>query len=719
MNDVSLVIRLAADDAERHGDNLKAALTRHVRAQVVVAVREDFSMQALHEWPGVHVVTLRNDDTHSWWPQLQGTLEHPWVAALDAGEWLRRPAASLEQDVAAAIRAAARRVTGSTEEPVLLATRWCDPDIATAYVHHVLHADPGDRARTHAGWVALSAGKVIAEGVDRRAGAMQVQVMLDLPVADPPPWRFAVAVLGRDGIAAESDGMPLRQFDVHSGGLRRHRLEAPVPLRHVPDGTYALGLRLLDEEDNTRGWVRPLRPSTGATACARTVSTSWFDARGRRQLRYLVHPSDTGRRLDVTLQHGTGTRAILRWRRLLLRRDVRHVLHGPGGKRLRLLLLIRLLTMPLFSRRRPFLIGERPGSAEDNGFHLFRHLRKTEPDRPVFFVLDRDAPQYPGLRRLGHLIPHSSWRHKLLMLHAEVLADSHSLKYLLPRDWPAKNYERHLAWRVGSIRVFLQHGIHLSPEALNRRTTGYDIIITSAHEETAALERATGYGNHLVETVLPRFDALVPHESTRTVLMMTTWRRFLPSPMHSPAVEPFEGSAYERFITSVLSSKALQNVLCAHDYRLVVVPHANIADCLAGLEPEHDRIVLDTSHEETVQDRLLDCDVLVTDYSSVHFDVAYMGRPVIYAQFDRKEYEAKHAHRSWFNFATDGFGPVVTTVDDLIAELDKTLSRGATRESHYTARAQRFFGAIDRHNTDRVVEAIDDLLDITRSALRS
>jgi len=303
-------------------------------------------------------------------------------------------------------------------------------------------------------------------------------------------------------------------------------------------------------------------------------------------------------------------------------------------------------------------------------------------------------------------------------LHAEVLADSHSLRYLIPRGWPVRNYERHLAGRVGSVRVFLQHGIHLSPEALNRRTTGYDIIITSAHEETAALERATGYGNHLVETVLPRFDALVPYESSRTVLMMTTWRRFLPSPMAAPSAEPFEGSAYERFLTAVLGSKSLHDVLCAHDYQFVIVPHANIAEALTEMQPAHDRISLDTAHSESVQERLLKCSVLITDYSSVHFDVAYMGRPVIYAQFDRDEYEVKHAHRSWFDFATDGFGPVVTTVGDLVAELDKTLSRGATREARYTDRAQRFFGTIDHRNTARVVEAIDEFLKVTRSALR-
>ncbi|MGC0250380.1 CDP-glycerol glycerophosphotransferase family protein [Pseudactinotalea sp. Z1748] len=719
MDDVALVVRVQDDDlADFQHLSARAVQLRKVGfGQLSFAAREHVARHLRRLLPlsdGIEILSL---PAGGWWDHLARASRCSFLATISISD--------LDDDVSpgrvlrdvTTAREAARDVARHTNEPIFLALPWSDRALTAAYVDHVLETPSDEQIVNYAGHVALSASRVIAEGVDRRAGAMQVQVLLDLPLTQPAPWRVSITAGTSQCLVAESAPTVLRRFDVRKGTLQRHRIEAEVPLRHVPDGTYPLGVRLLDAAA-VPARSRPLRPSAGATACARTVSTAWLDAGQRRQLRYLIRPiGRRGERLGVTVQHGVGRTAAWRWRARRLRDDVAHVLHGPGGRRMRLLGLLRLLSSPLFLRRRPYVIGERPGFADDNGLHLFRHLRRVAPRRPVYFILDRHVAQYRELRRLGHVLPHSSWRHRLLMLHAEVLADSHSLKYLVPKGWPRRNYERHLAWRIGAIRVFLQHGIHLSPEAVNRRSTGYDMIVTSVHDETVALEEATGYTNQLVETVLPRFDALIPHTSTHTILVMPTWRRYLPSPGSSDT-DPFEGSAYERFILGLLHNPSLNEVLTAYDYRLLVVPHVNIARAMTGYESGHERITLDTAPRRSVQELLLDCDALITDYSSVHFDAAYMGKPVIYARFDEAEYEARHARRSWFNFDRDGFGPVVRSLEDLTAQVEKVLARDCVREDEYDKRAKRFFGTIDHHNTERVVQTIDDLIATSRSALR-
>lgn len=49
---------------------------------------------------------------------------------------------------------------------------------------------------------------------------------------------------------------------------------------------------------------------------------------------------------------------------------------------------------------------------------------------------------------------------------------------------------------------------------------------------------------------------------------------------------------------------------------------------------------------------------MVTDYSSVAFDFAYMKKSLVYAQFDREAFfEGQTYDEGYFNYETDGFGP--------------------------------------------------------------
>src|SRR5690554_2234410 len=51
--------------------------------------------------------------------------------------------------------------------------------------------------------------------------------------------------------------------------------------------------------------------------------------------------------------------------------------------------------------------------------------------------------------------------------------------------------------------------------------------------------------------------------------------------------------------------------------------------------------------------------LLVTDYSSVAFDFAYLREPVVYAQFDSdKIYRSYTYNKGYFSYVDGGFGPV-------------------------------------------------------------
>jgi CDP-glycerol glycerophosphotransferase (TagB/SpsB family) len=252
--------------------------------------------------------------------------------------------------------------------------------------------------------------------------------------------------------------------------------------------------------------------------------------------------------------------------------------------------------------------------------------------------------------------------------------------------------------------------VHISPEALQRRTTGYDMVVTSAARETQALREVSGYDQELVETGLPRYDTLAPLPGRPTVLFLTTWRRYLPSRVFAEQgrrTDDFEGSAYQQFTSRLLQSPRLSALLERHDHELVFVPHHNLADQLDQVRPASDRVRVLAPTGDDLQRLVRTCDVFVTDHSSVHFDAAYLGKPVIYARFDREEYETRHAAPSWFDFERDGFGPVVETLEEVVDELERVLTGGCVQQQVYRERVERLFTHHDQRNAQRLFDAIE------------
>ncbi len=99
--------------------------------------------------------------------------------------------------------------------------------------------------------------------------------------------------------------------------------------------------------------------------------------------------------------------------------------------------------------------------------------------------------------------------------------------------------------------------------------------------------------------------------------------------------------------------------------------------------------------------------MLVTDYSSVAMDMAYLGKPVVYWQFDRDEFYATQGYTpSFWSWEADGFGPVTATLDETVDAIVACIRAGFVREPEYERRAAAFFPPRDRENGARACRAI-------------
>ena len=568
--------------------------------------------------------------------------------------------------------------------------------------------------RDYLAFLALRQATVTVEGVDPVVSEGAVEVLARAGVerlfTEAPPWGYEIA-LERAGTNEDVLIVPATiEQRVFTNGVRCwENLRARVPLSGLPEGNFRVVVRVPTSTEAFRP-RRYARATPGATAPART---QFLPRTGDRPAsRYLVNTRGRDGHTWISVQHGDSPSDRRRWERTLLRKDLHTVLRDrSAGWRMRAARLVRLVTRPFFAHREIWIVGERADTAQDNGWHLFRHLRTTHPERAVYYVIDPASPHRERVADLGNVVAHSSWRHQLLMLHASVLANAYSINHMVPRQWPLRAYTHHLAWRVGALRVYLKHGVNVQANAVKRGTGGYDLYLAANEGEATALRTSARYGDHVQVTGLARYDALVKAPSSRTILFMPTWRRYLVPKLFggedAEAKIPFEGSTYQRFLQDFLSSPRLHEMLERHDYRLEFLPHYNLAQYLEDLELTSPRTSRADTRTRTFSEILGGCDAFVTDHSSVHFDVAYLGTPVVYAHFDPEEYNEGHASVLWFDEAVHGFGPVVRTADEVIDALDEILSRGCTVEPRYQANAEAAFPFRDRENCRRIVAEIE------------
>src|SRR4029077_12320708 len=120
---------------------------------------------------------------------------------------------------------------------------------------------------------------------------------------------------------------------------------------------------------------------------------------------------------------------------------------------------------------------------------------------------------------------------------------------------------------------------------------------------------------------------------------------------------------------------------------LAFLPHPNLQPLLSLMDlPGH---VQTLSYEgQDPQELFARARVVVTDFSSIAFNAAYLERPVVYYQFDAESVlGGGHTGRpSYFDYHQDGFGPVAATHDTAVEATIDTLTHGPAPHPTYQAR---------------------------------
>ncbi|MFD7292472.1 CDP-glycerol glycerophosphotransferase family protein [Streptomyces sp. NPDC059897] len=251
--------------------------------------------------------------------------------------------------------------------------------------------------------------------------------------------------------------------------------------------------------------------------------------------------------------------------------------------------------------------------------------------------------------------------------------------------------------------------VHFSDQGyLDRLATEvgqWSMLISPNSFSTPILRRAFGFEGEMLETGYPRNDvhhrppayqekraAVVREriglpEGKKVVLYAPTWRD---DQYHAAGQYTLD------FRIDLDDARAR----LGEDHVLLVRRHPNVVDPVPGAG---DGFVFDVSTYNDMADLMLVTDILVTDYSSLMFDFANTGRPMLFFTYDLDHYRDT-LRGFYFDFERSAPGPLLHTsrqLVDAVRDIDTLSGTYALKYRHFT---QRYCDLEDGAASARVVD---------------
>ncbi|EAH8792525.1 glycosyltransferase, partial [Campylobacter jejuni] len=326
-----------------------------------------------------------------------------------------------------------------------------------------------------------------------------------------------------------------------------------------------------------------------------------------------------------------------------------------------------------FQKRLPksniWLLMDRDYKADDNAEHLYRYIMQNHPEQKIVFALRKESSDWKRLEKERfNLIEFGSFEFERIIKKASKVISSSADEYLTKYITPRQQF------------IFLQHGVTLNDLSRWLNSKKINLFITSTKAEYDSIvndyNRYKFGKKEAILTDFARHDTLLKNNNKsniKQILIMPTWRVNIVGVTINSGIrelkENFKQSEYFQKWNSLLNSVSLKKLCELYSYTIVFNPHPNIMPYLKEFNiPPYIKIA---NQDESLQMLFCNSSLMITDYSSVAFEMAYLNKPVIYYQFDHEEFFSSHTlQKGYFDYKKDGFGSVVENEENLLKELE-------------------------------------------------
>ncbi len=392
---------------------------------------------------------------------------------------------------------------------------------------------------------------------------------------------------------------------------------------------------------------------------------------------------------------------------------------GMRGKSAFLLRMFYWITRPYFKHKSIWLSFDKIYKGGDNGEYFFRYASAQKDKITNYYLIEKNTKDYNRLKkqRLNLLSP-KTIKLYLILMNTDIVFATHA-KVLSHMGFPgiAENYFRGI---FSYEMVCIQHGLtvqqlaHTANKVFDNTKYYY---CASKYEIENLMQPEYGYDrSELKLTGLPRYDGLI-NDDKKQILITPTWRMSIASKPRSGKIRPynpnFKNTTYFKAYNELINHKRLIAKAKEKGYKLIYLIHPTFTSQKDDFHKNDTTEILTADMGISYEELLTQSSLMVTDYSGVQFDFAYMRKPIVYSHY--KDIPPFYEEGS-FNYDTMAFGDICTDMEELVDIICEYLDRDCQMKEQYKKRADDFFAYADTDNCKRIYqESLKHQTQINRS----
>lgn len=353
-----------------------------------------------------------------------------------------------------------------------------------------------------------------------------------------------------------------------------------------------------------------------------------------------------------------------------------------------------------------WLISEDKNEARDNGYSLFKYIRENHKEQKVAYAISKKSPDYQKVKKLGKVVSFGTLSHWFWYL----VADKNISTQKNGKPNAAVCYVCEVVFGLRKKnRYFLQHGITMN----NVKFLHYDNakiyrLFVATKDEYNYVVNNFGYKqNQIVLAGFSRYDSLTNENmNPKQILIMPSWRNWIAREIECEKYEGtkvFQETEYFKTWNGFLNSEKFNRFLEKNNLTAVFYPHRNMQKYLHLFSVGSDNIVIANPKLTDVQTMINNSACMITDYSSVLFDFAYLGKPVIFYQFDEEKFRKAQYEKGYFDYKNTVLGSWTDTEDGVLELLEKHKKSFASPDQE---KMKECFMFVDKDNNKRIYKEI-------------
>lgn len=344
-------------------------------------------------------------------------------------------------------------------------------------------------------------------------------------------------------------------------------------------------------------------------------------------------------------------------------------------------------------------------TAQDNGYYFFDYCMTNKKHDYFYYIIKEDATDYNDLQQhRSRVLKFMSFKYMVYMYAAKLLVSSES-----------KGHSYDIRIQKGRLKqaldrkkfVFLQHGV----TALKRvdyvfkktKNSAVDLfVVTSDYEKEIVRDYFNYDEKEIIVTGFCRWDALRNKATSdyREIFIMPTWRSWMDGILEDAFVQT---DYYQNYVAFLQSDK-LKQMLSDHGIKAHFLLHPKFIEHIDKFKDEGSPINILQFGDVKVNEMLMRSSMLITDYSSVAWEMYYQQKPTLFFQFDADKYQKYQG--SYLDMDNELFGDRAFTVDELLSLIERYVERDFREDDKYAQMRSKYFKYVDTNNSERTFNAI-------------